>query len=72
MTPEGRQFLTYVSQQPHGRVGFAMDRWAEASALAAEALSLGLVRHRPLWPHKNGFQVTEAGRAYLAGAPLDA
>jgi hypothetical protein len=67
VTRETRQFLTFIGSQPKGRIGYPMDKWDEAQALAGEALRLGFVKHRPLWPHKNGFQLTDAGKAWIAG-----
>lgn len=70
MTPESREFLKHLAGQPKGRVGYVAFTWDWAQTMAAESLALGYVKERPLYPRPYGFQITDAGKAYLAGEAL--
>jgi hypothetical protein len=66
LSAESKQFLRYVASQPKGRVGYPMGKYAEAATLAGECLERGLVKERRFFDGL-GFQITDAGKAYLAG-----
>lgn len=69
MTSESRQFLAFMASKPQGRVSYALVRRDQAEALAEEALRAGYVRNRRLG-YDEGFQITPAGRAFLAGEAI--
>lgn len=71
LSSESRQFLAYVAAQPKGRVPYVLIERDRAYAIARECLDAGYIRHRRL-NYRPGFQITEAGRAFLDGVPLDA
>lgn len=67
LSAESRQFLQFCATKPQGRVSFALVRRDEAEALADEALGAGYLKRRRLG-YDEGYQLTGAGRLYLAGA----
>jgi hypothetical protein len=69
MSPESRQFLAYLAAQPKGRVGYDIRERDRVMALASEAVAAGHAQHRRFY-FGSGFQITPAGRAYLAGEGL--
>ncbi len=70
MSPSSKQFLRYLADQPKGRVGYAQVDWPQAFRVAREVLDAGYVKERRfgLAP---GFQITPAGKAYLAGEAVE-
>jgi hypothetical protein len=67
MSPETKQLLTMIAGRKQGRVSFNLLERDKADALAAEALEAGYLRRRRLG-YDQGYQLTPAGRQYLAGA----
>lgn len=67
MTGEAKQLLQFIATKKQGRVSFALVERDRADALAQEALDAGYLKRRRLG-YDQGYQITTAGRAYLAGA----
>lgn len=67
MTSEARQLLQFIAAKKQGRVSFSLLERDRADDLAREALDAGYLKRRRLG-YDQGYQITTAGRAYLAGA----
>lgn len=63
-TPTERKFLEILAGQPQGRCGFRQIKFDEALREFKGLIDDGLIRERRLGSNP-GFQLTEAGRAYL-------
>jgi len=63
-TPTERKFLDLLAAQPQGRCGFRPIKFEEALREFQGLLDEGLIRERHLGSNP-GFQLTDAGRAYL-------
>lgn len=69
MTPEAAALLKMIAGRKQGRVSFSLLERDRAMAFAGPLLDAGLIRERRLG-FDQGFQISEAGRAYLAGESL--
>lgn len=66
---EARALLTLVSQQRKGRISYALLQRDQVMQFADPLLNAGYIEHRRLG-YDEGFQITEAGREYLAGEAI--
>lgn len=67
MTDQERIFLAELHRRPRGRIGYEPVDYDWAAEFAADLLANGLIKHRR-FEGRLGFQITEAGRAWVGGA----
>lgn len=63
---EARALLTYIAGQRKGRVGYDLGHFDRAHLFARDLIANGYIKERRLG-FEYGFQITEAGKAYLGG-----
>lgn len=66
MTDPQRTFLKKLADMPKGRGAFDPEAYEVALRLAEPLIHAGLVKARPLG-FSPGFQIMDAGKAYLGG-----